>query len=169
MSKLFYIFIIYSLLFVNCYPQWQVISNQGNEAVSFPSSDTGYSTANGITKKTINGGYNWSTLSGGNLTGIFFINDMTGWVVGYPGYIGKTTNGTSFTPQPTAVTDRLNDVYFINEVPPTTGTGMNDMIPMTNSSWSPPKARPFVSVYFLKIAAKITPVAIPIPKCIAIP
>jgi len=114
MHKLFYLFIIYSLLFVNCFSQWAVISNQGNEAVSFPSSNIGYSTANGITKKTTNGGYNWSTLSGGNLTGIYFINDMTGWVVGYPGYIGKTINGTSFTQQPTGVQDRLNDVYFID-------------------------------------------------------
>ena len=98
----------------NCFSQWSVISNQGNEAVSFPSINIGYSTANGITKKTTNGGINWSTLSGGNLTGIFFVNDLTGWVVGYPGYIGKTTNGGSFTQQTTGVTDRLNDVFFLN-------------------------------------------------------
>lgn len=115
MRKLFYIIIIYSLLFVNCFSQWLVISNQGNEAVSFPSSNTGYSTANGLTRKTTNGGYNWSSVSSGNMTGIFFINDMTGWVVGYPGYIGKTTNGMTFTQQPTGVQDRLNDVYFIND------------------------------------------------------
>jgi len=95
--------------------QWTVISTQGNEAISFPSNSTGYSTSNGITKKSTNGGYNWSSLSGGNLTGIFFINNTTGWVVGYPGYIGKTTNGSSFTQQPTGISDRLNDVYFINE------------------------------------------------------
>ena len=98
----------------NCFSQWSVISNQGNEAVSFSSINTGYSTANGITKKTTNGGYNWTTLSGGNLTGIFFVNDLTGWVVGYPGYIGKTTNGGSFTQQTTGVSDRLNDVFFLN-------------------------------------------------------
>ncbi|MCU0372078.1 MAG: T9SS type A sorting domain-containing protein [Ignavibacteria bacterium] len=98
-----------------CIGQWTVISTQGNEAVSFPSINTGYSTANGITKKTTNGGFNWSSLSGGNLTGIFFLNNTTGWVVGYPGYIGKTTNGGTFTAQPTGVSDRLNDVYFINE------------------------------------------------------
>jgi photosystem II stability/assembly factor-like uncharacterized protein len=40
---------------------------------------------------------------------------MTGWVVGYPGYIGRTTNGTSFVQQTTGITDRLNDVYFIND------------------------------------------------------
>jgi len=95
--------------------QWSVISTQGNTAVSFPSNNTGFSTANGITKKTTNGGYNWSSLSGGNLTGIFFINNQTGWVVGYPGYIGKTTNGSSFTQQPTGIQDRLNEVFFINE------------------------------------------------------
>jgi photosystem II stability/assembly factor-like uncharacterized protein len=98
-----------------CSAQWTVVSTQGNEAVSFPSVNTGYSTANGITKKTTNGGFNWSSLSGGNLTGIFFLNNTTGWVVGYPGYIGKTTNGSSFTQQPTGISDRLNDVYFINE------------------------------------------------------
>jgi photosystem II stability/assembly factor-like uncharacterized protein len=115
MSKFIYFFVICFLLFTNCYSQWIVISTQGNEAVSFPSSDTGYSTTNGITRKTTNGGYNWISLSGGNLTGIFFINNLTGWVVGYPGYIGRTTNGSSFTQQPTGVQDRLNDVFFINE------------------------------------------------------
>ncbi|MFI5144624.1 MAG: YCF48-related protein [Ignavibacteria bacterium] len=119
MNKIiFLIFINSALLIHNCISQWTVISNQGNEAVSFPSMNTGYSTANGITKKTSNGGSNWSTLSGGNLTGIFFINDLTGWVVGYPGYIGKTTNGSSFVQQTTGVQDRLNDVFFID---PNTG------------------------------------------------
>jgi photosystem II stability/assembly factor-like uncharacterized protein len=108
------IFLFSLLLVPETLPQWTVISTQGNTAVSFPSENTGYSTANGITKKTTNGGYNWSSLSGGNLTGIFFINDFTGWVVGYPGYIGRTTNSGSFTQQQTGVQDRLNDVYFIN-------------------------------------------------------
>ncbi len=116
MKKFILCFIINSTLLINnCFTQWTVISNQGNEAVWFPSSNTGYSTANGITKKTTNGGFNWTTLSSGNLTGIFFINDLTGWVVGYPGYIGKTTNGSSFVQQITGVQDRLNDVFFINE------------------------------------------------------
>jgi len=123
MKKIFFIFIINCarvallapLLITNCISQWQVVSTSGNEAVNFPSNDTGYSTANGITKKTINGGVNWSTLSGGNLTGIYFINNLTGWVVGYPGYIGKTTTGGSFVQQTTGVSDRLNDVFFIND------------------------------------------------------
>ena len=110
------VFIFCSLLVYNCFSQWAVISNQGNEAVSFPSSNIGYSTANGITKKTTNGGFNWSTLSGGNLTGIYFNNDLTGWVVGYPGYIARTTNGGSFIQQTSGVQDRLNDVYFINDI-----------------------------------------------------
>ncbi|MCI0449278.1 MAG: T9SS type A sorting domain-containing protein [Chlorobi bacterium] len=115
MKHFFYILIFnYSLLITN-YSQWVVVSTQGNQAVNFPSNNTGYSTANGITRKTTNGGFNWSSLSGGNLTGIFFINDLTGWVVGYPGYIGKTTNGSSFTQQPTGIQDRLNDVFFIND------------------------------------------------------
>ena len=113
-----YIVFTFGILIQHSFSQWQVISNQGNEALSVPSINTGYSTTNGITKKTTNGGYNWSTLSGGNLTGIFFINDLTGWVVGYPGYIGYTTNGSSFVQQQTGVSDRLNDVYFID---PNTG------------------------------------------------
>ena len=116
--KIIFIFIILLLLpfgeVGRGFSQWSVISNQGNEAVWFPSANIGYSTANGITKKTTNGGTNWSTLMGGNLTGIFFINDITGWVVGYPGYIGKTTNGGSFVQETTGVTDRLNAVYFID-------------------------------------------------------
>ncbi len=115
MKKVIRIFIIhYSLFIAHCFAQWSVVSTSGNEAVSFPSENTGYSTANGITKKTTNGGVTWTTLSGGNLTGIFFINDLTGWVVGYPGYIGRTTTGGSFTQQTSGVTDRLNDVFFIN-------------------------------------------------------
>jgi hypothetical protein len=35
--------------------------------------NTGYSTANGITEKTTNSGFNWTSLSGGNLTGIFLL------------------------------------------------------------------------------------------------
>jgi photosystem II stability/assembly factor-like uncharacterized protein len=116
MNKFFYILIINcSLLITNCFTQWAVISTQGNESVSFSSVNTGFSTSNGTTRKTTNGGINWSFISGGNLSGIFFINDNTGWVVGYPGYIGKTTNGGSFTAQPTGVVDRLNDVFFIND------------------------------------------------------
>ncbi len=107
--------IIFFILSQSIFSQWMVISNQGNEAVSFGSINTGYSTANGITKKTTNGGFNWSSLSGGNLTGIFFLNENTGWVVGYPGYIGRTTNGGSFVSQPTGIVDRLNDVFFIND------------------------------------------------------
>jgi photosystem II stability/assembly factor-like uncharacterized protein len=117
MRKIFFALIFYYLLFITHYSlcQWSVISTQGNEAVSFPSVNIGYSTTNGISKKTTNGGINWSSLSGGNLSGIFFINDLTGWVVGYPGYIGKTTNGGTFTQQTTGVQDRLNDVFFIND------------------------------------------------------
>ncbi|MCX7877448.1 MAG: T9SS type A sorting domain-containing protein [Ignavibacteria bacterium] len=96
--------------------QWMIISNQGNTAVHFPSENTGYSTDNGITRKTTNGGYNWSSITSGNLTGIFFINNFTGWIVGYPGSIIKTTNGGSnFFTQSSGVPDRLNDVFFINE------------------------------------------------------
>ncbi len=108
-------FITFIILSQCIFSQWSVVSTQGNEAVSFSSVNTGYSTTNGITRKTTNGGFNWSSLSGGNLSGIFFINDNTGWVVGYPGYIGKTTNGGSFTAQPTGVVDRLNDVFFMND------------------------------------------------------
>ena len=117
MSKLIILFLIIhcTLAIEDCICQWSVVSNQGNEAVSFPSVNAGYSTANGITKKTTNGGLNWSSLTGGNLSGIFFINDLTGWVVGYPGYIGRTINGSSFTQQTTGIQDRLNDVFFLNE------------------------------------------------------
>lgn len=116
MTKFLSLFIIScTLLSISCFAQWQVVSTQGNEAVSFSSVSTGYSTSNGTTRKTTNGGVNWSFVSGGNLSGIFFINDHTGWVVGYPGYIGKTTNGGTFIAQPTGVVDRLNDVFFIND------------------------------------------------------
>jgi len=119
MYKLFILFIANCSLLIpstrDCFSQWSVVSTSGNEAVSFPSETTGFSTANGTTKKTTNGGVNWSTVSGGNMTGIFFLNNLTGWVVGYPGYIGKTTIGGTFTQQPTGVVDRLNDVFFIND------------------------------------------------------
>jgi len=115
MKKIYFLLIIhYSLFIGNSFSQWSIISSSGNEAVCFPSENIGYSTANGLTKKTTNGGFAWTTLQGGNLTGIFFTNDLTGWVVGYPGYIGRTTTGGSFIQQTTGVQDRLNDVYFID-------------------------------------------------------
>ena len=48
--------------------------------------------------KSTDGGNNWFSLVSGvnnitNLTGIFFINNLTGWVVGYNGTIIKTTSG----------------------------------------------------------------------------
>ena len=158
MKKILFVIIINcSLLITNCFPQWSVVSTSGNEAVSFPGKDTGYSTANGITKKTITGGVNWSTVSGGNLSGIFFLNNLTGWVVGYPGYIGKTTTGGTFTQQPSGVSDRLNDVFFINE---NTGWvvggdfGTERLFKTTNggANWEPiPSGYPnkMFSVYFI--------------------
>jgi photosystem II stability/assembly factor-like uncharacterized protein len=115
MKNIFLLLAFCLLAVVSSPSQWIVVSTQGNTAVSFPSADIGYSTANGITKKTTNGGVNWSTLSGGNMTGIFFINNLTGWIVGYPGYIGRTTTGGGFIQQPTGIQDRLNDVFFIDE------------------------------------------------------
>jgi photosystem II stability/assembly factor-like uncharacterized protein len=112
--KAFRILVTFQLLCILSFSQWTVVSNQGNEAVFFPSENTGYSTSNGITLKTTNGGFNWSFVSGGNLTGIFFTNNLTGWVVGYPGYIGKTTTGGAFLQQQTGISDRLNDVFFID-------------------------------------------------------
>jgi len=99
MKKLIYGFIInYSILIINCPAQWEVVSTTGNEAFSFPDATTGYSTNNGLTYKTTNGGVNWAFITSGNLTGIWFINDQTGWIVGWPGLIKQTTNGgTSFT------------------------------------------------------------------------
>jgi len=48
--------------------------------------------------KSTDGGNNWFSLVSGvnnttNLTGIYFINNLTGWVVGYYGTILKTTSG----------------------------------------------------------------------------
>lgn len=96
MYKFFCILIInYSLLITNCYPQWQVVSTQGNEAVSFSSVNTGFSTSNGTTRKTINGGDNWvvqTTGSSVELWSIDFVNDTLGYAIGSNAVL-KTTNG----------------------------------------------------------------------------
>ena len=70
-------------------------SSQNYYSMSFPSSDTGWFTGERTIKST-DGGSNWSAIAtpGGNsYQSIFFINNLTGWIVGNNGLVAKTTAG----------------------------------------------------------------------------
>lgn len=68
--------------------------------------------------KTTNGGINWTAYTTGDtnrMSGLFFIDNNTGWVVGQRGKIAKSTNGgTSWIMQSSGVQSWLNSVYFID-------------------------------------------------------
>jgi photosystem II stability/assembly factor-like uncharacterized protein len=80
--------------------------------------NTGYiSGANGILRKTTNGGTNWTALTSGvsdSLHCIFFSNVNTGYVVGSNGVIRKTTNGgLSWVAQASGTTNTLKSMKFV--------------------------------------------------------
>jgi photosystem II stability/assembly factor-like uncharacterized protein len=62
----------------------------------------------------------WFTQSSGtseHLQSVFFISDMTGWVVGYSGTVLKTTNGgINWVAQSSGTANPLLSVYFVNSL-----------------------------------------------------
>ncbi|MCX6165629.1 MAG: YCF48-related protein [Ignavibacteriae bacterium] len=65
-------------------------------SIKFFDLNTGYGTGWSSLGKTTNGGLNWTFfpyLQGANTQNAFFINQNTGWIIGYNGAILKTTNG----------------------------------------------------------------------------
>ena len=95
-------------------PDWPIhvqFNNQNTGWVAHPSyKDSVY--------KTTNGGLNWfgySTIDTNRMSGLFFVDNNTGWAVGQRGKIVKTTNsGITWSLQSSGVTTWLNDVRFAN-------------------------------------------------------
>lgn len=72
----------------------------GMLSVYFPDGLTGYSCGDGgVVAKTTNTGMNWTTASspGPNTRSIYFMNTMTGWVIGSSNVYKTTTGGNSWT------------------------------------------------------------------------
>lgn len=97
---------------------WTVVVNTGifMHSIRFPSSSIGYAAGSTGIFKSTNGGNNWIQLSNpitGYLLGVHFINDLTGFVCGDMGNIGKTINGgTSWTVTTTGGSDTYEEVSF---------------------------------------------------------
>jgi len=70
------------------------------------------------TFKTTDGGLHWignRTVDTNKLSGLFFLNNNTGWVAGYHGKISKTTDGgVSWILQNSGIQSWLNCVHFID-------------------------------------------------------
>jgi hypothetical protein len=65
-------------------------------AIQFPSQNTGYASADGKMYKTTDAGNTWRPtycISAWAPQGIYFINDNTGWAVGFHSTVIKTTTG----------------------------------------------------------------------------
>ena len=94
---------------------------------------------------------------GNRLESVYFVNDQTGWAVGYKGTIMHTADGgTTWIQQSSGTTNDLFGVHFES---PTLGyvVGLNATILKTidaGATWSPltssiPSTTPLYSVFFI--------------------
>jgi photosystem II stability/assembly factor-like uncharacterized protein len=70
---------------------------------------------NGVIGRTSSGGQTWTILTSptvAKLNSIFAVSQTVVWAVGENGTILKSTNGVSFVPVTSIVTNNLNDVFF---------------------------------------------------------
>ncbi|MBI5698749.1 hypothetical protein HZC35_00375 [Candidatus Saganbacteria bacterium] len=90
--------------------------------IFFTDANTGYAATTAAVNlfwKTVDGGATWTAKDAGLTAerayyGVYFIG-QTGWLVGSPGLIFKTTNGADlWTEQVSGTANQLNDVFFIN-------------------------------------------------------
>ncbi|MBZ0201861.1 MAG: T9SS type A sorting domain-containing protein [Ignavibacteria bacterium] len=84
----------------------------------------------------------WVTQSSGtteHMRSVFFVNDMTGWAVGYAGKILKTTNGgTNWISQTSPTANPLFSVFFVSTTVGWAVGAMGDIITTGNggTSWT---------------------------------
>lgn len=92
--------------------------------LDFPTFSTGYAVGSGNSKgylyKSTNAGSNWlkiDSVSSGTLRKVYFLNDNTGFMLGYAGEIFKTTNGGSnWSIFNSGITYGLSSIFFVNPV-----------------------------------------------------
>jgi len=92
--------------------------------LDFPSFSTGYAVGSGNSKgylyKSTNAGSNWlkiDSVNSGSLRKVYFLNDNTGFMLGYAGEIFKTTNGGSnWSTFNSGITYGLSSIFFVNPV-----------------------------------------------------
>jgi photosystem II stability/assembly factor-like uncharacterized protein len=90
-----------------------------------------------------------------HLRSVCFVNDLTGWVVGYSGKILKTTNGgTNWISQSSPTSNPLLSVFFINSLKGWAVGGLGDIIATGNggTNWmlqSTGSTSAFNSVFFI--------------------
>jgi photosystem II stability/assembly factor-like uncharacterized protein len=108
----------------NCGVNWSMINQDvsaNRRSLFFTSPDTGYLVTGGIIKKTVNGAANWVDLHAGTsgFFTLYFLNSNTGYAVGGPGKIAKTTNaGLNWSLYSTGGMEAFIAVHF-----PTVDTG----------------------------------------------
>ena len=125
MKKFIPFFIVYLLLYINCFSQtcwiWQNPYPQSNTLmqVRFINQNTGYACGyNGIVTKTTNGGNNWTVFNtgfnyGNAFGGRFACPDANNiWVVGYGRILHSSNGGNNWISTTTAGDNR--DVFFVN-------------------------------------------------------
>lgn len=83
----------------------------------FLNENTGYLADSWKLRKTTNGGLNWSVLFDSLPTGVYFINEQTGWIGRFNAGLWKSTDaGTSWFQQIQFSPHQYNsDIYFVNE------------------------------------------------------
>jgi photosystem II stability/assembly factor-like uncharacterized protein len=99
---------------------WIVQFNSSSNALYSINNKSNFGCAvgfNGTIITTTNSGTNWSLNTRGtednSLTDIHFVNQLTGWVIGWGGVIhSTTTGGRIWTKQNSNTTSNLNSVYF---------------------------------------------------------
>ncbi|RLD91682.1 MAG: hypothetical protein DRJ09_00295 [Bacteroidetes bacterium] len=125
MKKTLFLFsFILMVLLAVAQNDWQQLSPtptiQTLNSVSFPTAQNGWAVGNmEIVMHTSDGGITWDTRhessDGGLLSGVFFIDTLEGWTVGWSKIYHTTDGGESWETQvkPSWPGD-LNDVFFIN-------------------------------------------------------
>lgn len=102
--------------------------------IQFPTDEVGYALGYGLIQKTTDRGQTWksSALYTGSYSGMHFINQDTGYVVGQQGKVSRTLDGAetwSMVTVPT--TNLLHDVYFTDYLNGTI-VGVNTVLRTTN-------------------------------------
>jgi len=99
---------------------WEIIYDFGNniqaDDMFFINNDIGWIGSTGKVYKTTDGGYSWTSIpvSAGSVRSIYFIDEYTGWISGYPGVILHTSDGGLNWEVQKSSQGALNSIYFIN-------------------------------------------------------